>query len=127
LCFPFAIWLLTLAGVSVNWAVGIAFVVLLLIDWKFDFPAVMARIAPVILIGVMTMGWFTPTEAAVAAVVWALFLGLVRYQSMSMAALAKAGFDTIETTASVLFIVTAASVFAWLLTVSHAAQLMSDA
>ena len=41
--------------------------------------------------------------------------------------LAKASFDTIETTASVLFIVTAASVFAWLLTVSQAAQLMSDA
>ena len=35
---------------------------------------------------------------------------------------AKATFDTIETTASVLFIVTAASIFAWLLTVSQAAQ-----
>jgi tripartite ATP-independent transporter DctM subunit len=46
---------------------------------------------------------------------------------MTFRTLAKAGFDTIETTASVLFIVTAASVFAWLLTVSQAAQLMSDA
>ena len=35
--------------------------------------------------------------------------------------------DTIETTASFLFIVTAASIFAWLLTVSQAAQLFSDA
>jgi tripartite ATP-independent transporter DctM subunit len=40
--------------------------------------------------------------------------------------LAKASFDTIETTASVLFIVTAASIFAWLLTVSQAAQILSD-
>ena len=72
------------------------------------------------------MGWFTPTEAAVAAVIWSLFLGLVRYRTMTLKTLAKASFDTIETTASVLFIVTAASIFAWLLTVSQAAQLFSD-
>ncbi len=57
---------------------------------------------------------------------WSLFLGLVRYRSMTMKALAKATFDTVETTASVLFIVTAASIFAWLLTVSQAAQMLSD-
>ena len=45
---------------------------------------------------------------------------------MTFKSLAKATFDTIETTASVLFIVTAASIFAWLLTVSQAAQLLSD-
>lgn len=83
--------------------------------------------APVILIGGMTLGWFTPTEAAVAAVIWALFLGLVRYRSMTFKTLAKATFDTIETTASVLFIVTAASVFAWLLTTTQAAQTLTDA
>jgi tripartite ATP-independent transporter DctM subunit len=87
----------------------------------------MALMAPVILIGGMTLGWFTPTEAAVAAVIWALFLGLVRYRSMTLRTLAKASFDTIETTASVLFIVTAASVFAWLLTTTQAAQALTDA
>jgi TRAP-type C4-dicarboxylate transport system permease large subunit len=44
--------------------------VLLAADWYFDFSAVMALMAPVILIGGMTMGLFTPTEAAVAAVIW---------------------------------------------------------
>src|SRR3546814_3130060 len=87
----------------------------------------MALMGPVILIGGMTMGWCTPTEAAVAAVIWALFLGLVRYRSMTLRSLAKASFDTIETTASVLFIVTAASVFAWLLTTTQAAQTLTDA
>ena len=82
----------------------------------------MALMTPIILIGGMTMGWFTPTEAAVAAVIWSLFLGLVRYRTMTFRTLAKASFDTIETTASVLFIVTAASIFAWLLTVGQAAQ-----
>ena len=106
------------AGMSVNVAVGIGLVVLFALDWYFDFSAVMALMTPVILIGGMTLGWFTPTEAAVAAVMWSLFLGLVRYRSMTMKTVAKATFDTIETTASVLFIVTAASIFAWLLTVS---------
>lgn len=124
--FPVAIYLMILAGLSVNIAVLIGLAVLVALDWHFDFSAVMALMTPVLLIGGMTMGWFTPTEAAVAAVMWSLFLGLVRYRTMTVRTLAKASFDTIETTASVLFIVTAASIFAWLLTVSQAAQLFSD-
>ncbi|MBX3581695.1 MAG: TRAP transporter large permease [Rhizobiaceae bacterium] len=124
-CFPLAVYLLVMAGLSVNIAVLVALAALIALDWYFDFSAVMALMTPVILIGGMTMGWFTPTEAAVAAVIWSLFLGLVRYRTMTLRTLAKASFDTIETTASVLFIVTAASIFAWLLTVSQAAQLFS--
>jgi TRAP-type C4-dicarboxylate transport system permease large subunit len=127
LAVPLSIYLMMLAGLSMNAAAGIALLILLGLDWYFRFSAVMALMTPVILIGGMTMGWFTPTEAAVAAVLWSLFLGLVRYRTMTFSTLAKASFDTIETTASVLFIVTAASVFAWLLTVSQAAQLLSTA
>jgi TRAP-type C4-dicarboxylate transport system permease large subunit len=126
LAFPVAIYLMILAGMSVNIAVLIGLAFLVALDWYFDFSAVMALMTPVLLIGGMTMGWFTPTEAAVAAVLWSLFLGLVRYRTMTVKTLAKASFDTIETTASVLFIVTAASIFAWLLTVSQAAQLFAD-
>ena len=126
IAIPLLIYILVQLGLSLNLSVGIALAVLLAVDWYFDFSAVMALMTPVILIGGMVLGWFTPTEAAVAAVIWSLFLGLVRYRTMTFATLAKAGFDTIETTASVLFIVTAASVFAWLLTVSQAAQLLSD-
>ncbi|CAN7622876.1 TRAP transporter large permease [Pararhizobium sp. LjRoot255] len=124
---PLLIYLLMSAGLSMNVAVGIALAALLAVDWYFDFSAVMALMTPVILIGGMTMGWFTPTEAAVAAVLWSLFLGLVRYRTMTLSTLSRATFDTIETTASVLFIVTAASIFAWLLTVSQAAQMLSGA
>ncbi|MEN3149184.1 TRAP transporter large permease [Neorhizobium sp. IRAMC:178] len=126
LAFPATVYLMILAGLSINVAVLIGLVLLVALDWYFDFSAVMALMTPVLLIGGMTMGWFTPTEAAVAAVLWSLFLGLVRYRTMTVRALAKASFDTIETTASVLFIVTAASIFAWLLTVSQAAQLFSN-
>ncbi len=125
--FPILAYALVWAGLDENVAIGLALAGLLALDYYFDFSAVMALMTPVILIGGMTMGWFTPTEAAAAAVIWSLFLGLVRYRSMTMRSLAKATFDTIETTASVLFIVTAASIFAWLLTVSNTAQILSDA
>ncbi|MCP5804454.1 TRAP transporter large permease subunit, partial [Klebsiella pneumoniae] len=82
-CFPLAVWLLIQLGVSVNVAVIVALVGLIALDWYFDWHAVMALMAPVLLIGGMTMGWFTPTEAAVAAVLWSLFLGLVRYRTMT--------------------------------------------
>ena len=124
--FPAAVWVLEQMGVAQNAGIFIGIGVVLVLDYVFKFSAVMALMTPVILIGGMTLGWFTPTEAAVAAVMWSLFLGLVRYRSMTMKTLAKATFDTVETTASVLFIVTAASIFAWLLTVSQAAQLLSD-
>ncbi len=126
LAFPLSVWLLVeQAGLSPDLATGISLVVLLALDGYFDFSAVMALMAPVLPIGGMTMGWFTPTEAAVAAVPWALFLGLVRCRSMTLELLARATFDTIETTASVLFIVAAASIFAWLLTVSQAAEMLT--
>ena len=127
LAFPMTIWLLTLIDVSSNWAVGISFCALLALDWVFKFSAVMALMAPVILIGGMTMGWFTPTEAAVAAVMWALFLGLVRYRSLSWRLLIKASMDTIETTSTVLLIVASASIFSWLLTVTHVAEWIGNA
>jgi TRAP-type C4-dicarboxylate transport system permease large subunit len=124
--FPVVVYLLIEAGVSVNAAVGMALAALLVLDYRYDFSAVMALMTPVILIGGMTLGWFTPTEAACAAVIWSLFLGLVRYRSMTLRMLVKATMDTIETTASVLFIVTSAAIFAWLLTLSQAAAILAD-
>lgn len=123
--FPVAVYLLVAAGLSVNVAVALALAALLWLDYRYDFSAVMALMTPVILIGGMTLGWFTPTEAACAAVIWSLFLGLVRYRTMTLGMLVKATMDTIETTASVLFIVTSAAIFAWLLTLSQAAETLA--
>jgi TRAP-type C4-dicarboxylate transport system permease large subunit len=88
----------------------------LVVDRVLRFDAYMALLTPVILIGGMATGLFTPTEAAVAAVAWALFLGFVWYRTLSFRMLLKISMDTIETTATVLFIVAAASIFAWVLT-----------
>ena len=96
-------------------------------DWYFKFSAVMALMTPMLLIGGMTAGLFTPTEAAVAACTWALYLGLVRYRTMSFKSVAKATFETVETTASVLFIVSSAAIFGWLLTATKLTDVLSNA
>ena len=54
--FPVAVWAMVQSGLSTNVAIGIALAVLLALDWYFDFSAVMALMAPVILIGGMTLG-----------------------------------------------------------------------
>ena len=79
----------------------------------------MPIMTPVLLIGGMTTGVFTPTEGAIAACVWALILGLVWYRTLTWRMLAKVAMDTIETTATVMFIVAAASIFGWLLTATR--------
>lgn len=78
--------------------------------------ALPALMTPGLIIGGMIFGWFTPTEAAIAACVWALFLGFVIYRSMSFKRFLRVSMDTVETTAIILFIVGAASIFAWVLT-----------
>src|SRR6266851_2347447 len=118
-CVPAGAWVLWSFGVPGGWAVIVAFAVLLVLDKLFDFSAVMALLTPVMLIGGMTLGVFTPTAGAIAASIWALFLGLVWYLTLNWRRLVNLTMDTIETTAAVLFIVAAASIFGWLLTVAH--------
>lgn len=90
--------------------------------WKTFLDAILAMMTPVLLVGGMTLGVFTPTEGAIAASIWALFLGLVWYRTLSWRMLVKLTMDTIETTAVVLFIVAAASIFGWLLTVTRVTE-----
>jgi TRAP-type C4-dicarboxylate transport system permease large subunit len=98
---------------------GIPLLAVMVADKLFKFDAFMALLTPVILIGGMASGLFTPTEAAVAAVAWALFLGFVWYRTLTFRAFVKVSMDTIETTATVLFIVASASIFAWVLTTTQ--------
>src|SRR5438309_5054375 len=117
--FPLGICALIQLGLPFNAAVGLGLAGLLAADWRWKFEAVMPIMTPVLLIGGMTTGIFTPTEGAIAAVVWALFLGLLWYRTLTWKMLVKVSMDTIETTATVLFIVAAASIFGWMLTATR--------
>jgi len=84
-------------------------------------------LTPVIILGGMTFGWFTPTEAAIAACTWAIILGIFLYRSLSMKQFYKVTMDTIETTAGVLLIVAAASLFGWVLTTTRLTEYAAEA
>ncbi len=85
-------------------------------DKLFKFQAVLPIMTPVLLIGGMSTGIFTPTEGAIAACVWALILGFFWYRTLQWKMFVKVCLDTVETTSTVLFIVAAASIFGWMLT-----------
>jgi tripartite ATP-independent transporter DctM subunit len=109
-------WGLIVAGMPFNWALGTGMLALFLADWIWKFDAVMPIMTPVLLIGGMTTGLFTPTEGAIAACVWAMILGFAWYRTLKWKMFVKVCLDTVETTSTVLFIVAAASIFGWMLT-----------
>ena len=73
---------------------------------------------PVIILVGLRMGVFTPTEAAVVAAVYALFVAMVGYRALSFRQLADIFQAAARTSAVVMFLVAAAMVSAWLITVA---------
>ena len=115
--WPVALWLLIAkAGLPAQLTVAAGLVVLFAADKAFNFLAVLPIMTPVLLIGGMTTGIFTPTEGAIAACLWAMVLGFGWYRTLAWKSFVKICLDTVETTATVLFIVAAASIFGWMLT-----------
>ncbi|HET9978518.1 MAG TPA: TRAP transporter large permease [Burkholderiaceae bacterium] len=115
--WPLATWaLVNKVGLPARVVVFGAVVSLFACDRFFKWQAVLPIMTPVLLIGGMTTGLFTPTEGAIAASAWALFLGLAWYRTMNWKMFVKVSLDTVETTATVMFIVAAASIFGWMLT-----------
>src|SRR4030088_82162 len=80
---------------------------------KTFIAATPALLTPAIIIGGMTFGWFTPTEAAIADCSWALILGVFLYRSLSLKQFYKVSMDTIETTAGDTLIGGAGLGFRW--------------
>ncbi|MBO9413532.1 MULTISPECIES: TRAP transporter large permease [unclassified Ruegeria] len=83
--------------------------------------AFLPLMTPVIIVGGIVSGAFTPTEAAIGAAAYALFLGTIVYRTLTPRKLAVISLETIETTAAIMMIVGAASVFAWILTANQVA------
>ena len=115
--WPVLLWvLITKLGFPPRTTVLTGLVALFVADKVFNFQAVLPIMTPVLLIGGMTTGIFTPTEGAIAACLWAMILGFAWYRTLNWKMFVKVCLDTVETTATVLFIVAAASIFGWMLT-----------
>ncbi|MHC1727939.1 MAG: TRAP transporter large permease [Syntrophobacteraceae bacterium] len=81
--------------------------------WQSFKEAFWALIAPVLILGGMRTGWFTPTEAAVVAVIYGLVIGFGVYRSLTLKDLHELLVESAETSAVILIVVGLASVFAW--------------
>lgn len=78
--------------------------------WRESLPALMV---PVMIIGGIRFGVFTPTEAAVSAIIYSLVLGFAVYRSLSLWDVWQSLRETAETSGSILLIIAAAGLFAW--------------
>lgn len=114
--WPLVLWGLVRFGAPPQITVILGLVALFVLDKLFKFEAVLPIMTPVLLIGGMTTGIFTPTEGAIAACVWAMVLGFGWYRTLNWRMFVKVCLDTVETTSTILFIVAAASIFGWMLT-----------
>lgn len=83
---------------------------------------VWALILPVIVIGGMKSGMFTPTEAGVVAVVYSFFIGLFVYRELKLPEVPDLLLRAAKTASTIMFLVAAAYVSAWLITVANIPQ-----
>jgi tripartite ATP-independent transporter DctM subunit len=84
--------------------------------------ATFALVLPLIVVFGLKFGIFTPTEAAVVAAVYALFVSTVIYRELKLSQLYDLFAAAANTTAVIMFLVAAAMVSAWMITVANLPQ-----
>ncbi|MFO1271989.1 MAG: TRAP transporter large permease subunit [Rubrivivax sp.] len=87
--------------------------------WAAFRSSTWALFLPVIVLVGLKMGVFTPTEAAVVAAVYALFVAVFVYKELPLSQLLPVFVSAAKTTAVIMFLVAAAMVSAWLITVAN--------
>jgi tripartite ATP-independent transporter DctM subunit len=94
-----------------------------LVSFKNAFLPLMT---PVIIIGGILAGAFTPTEAAVIAVMYALFLGMIVYRELTFKRLIQVIHQVGVQTATIMIITATATVLGWMLTRAQIPQLIAE-
>lgn len=97
--------------------------------WKGDKPKASSKeigkalldamwgfLSPVIVLGGIYLGFFTPTEAAAVAVVYSFLVSVFIYKEMTAAKMKETLFSTAKTTGIILLIIMNAGIFSWVLT-----------
>ena len=94
--------------------------------WRTTWKALPAILLPVLILGGMRAGWFTPTEASVVAVFYALICGKYVYRTLAWHAVPDILSRSALLTASVLLIIGMSASFAWILTIEGVPQAVSN-
>lgn len=95
--------------------------------WRATVEAIWALGVPIIILGGIYAGVFTPTEAAGISVVYALFVSMVIYREMTVSQLYEVCVTSAVTIAQILVLVSCAAAFGWLLTVGQVPQQLAAA
>jgi len=95
--------------------------------WKSLREAVWGLAAPVLILGGMRAGWFTPTEAAVVAVFYGLFVGMVIHRTIRVRDLFPILRESGELSAVILLVVSLAGIFAYSLSTLGVIDPVTDA
>jgi C4-dicarboxylate transporter, DctM subunit len=93
---------------------------------RTTWRALPALLLPVVILGGMRAGWFTPTEASVVAVFYALVCGKFLYRTLEWKALPDILARSALLSASVLIIIGLSASFAWVLTIEGVPQVMAE-
>lgn len=93
--------------------------------WNSFKDAFWGLMMPVIILGGIYGGIFTPTEAAAVSAVYGLLVGVFVYRSVRVKELYQILVDSAAQTAVVMFIIATASLFAWVITVEGIAGMLS--
>jgi C4-dicarboxylate transporter, DctM subunit len=93
---------------------------------KTTIKALPALFLPVLILGGMRAGWFTPTEASVVAVFYALVCGKFVYRTLEWKAVPDILARSALLTASVLIIIGLSNAFAWVLTIEGVPQKVAE-
>ena len=97
------------------------------IRWKSFKEAFWGLMMPVIILGGIYGGIFTPTEAAGVAVVYGLFVGLCIYKDLKLKQLWNIFVDAFVSSAIIMYIMGCAGAFTWILTTSGVTQILTNA
>ena len=85
--------------------------------WKATKEAFWALLMPIIILGGIYSGIFTPTESAAVAVVYGLFVSTVIHREMTPRKLLQITIDAVKGTANILMLIMAATLFGYVLTI----------
>ena len=88
-------------------------------------PAFLPLLLPIIIIGGIRVGIFTATEAGAVAILYAVLLGFI-YRDMKASDLVRSLKETVASTSSIMLIVSAASVYSWILTRERVPQMLTE-
>ena len=94
--------------------------------WRSFVHAIPPLLTPVILVGGILGGVFTPTESGAVAALYAVVLGMFVYHTLTLRSLVDVILDTAYTTATVMIIVMAAALFGFVLTIEQLPLMASE-